>query len=74
MAKKLQSFKNKEDNAKKERVALRDIIKKHQKEMKDEKKKYKRLKKEVRIIAIVFLYDIVLLLIVFNICFNLIGR
>ncbi|KAJ8916616.1 hypothetical protein NQ315_000261, partial [Exocentrus adspersus] len=45
--KKLQSFKNKEDNAKKERIALREIIKKHQTAIKEEKKKYKQLKKEV---------------------------
>ncbi|CAH1972888.1 unnamed protein product [Acanthoscelides obtectus] len=44
---KLQNLKNKEDNAKKERIALKDIIKKHQQAMKDEKKKYKQLKKEV---------------------------
>ncbi|CAH1099440.1 unnamed protein product [Psylliodes chrysocephalus] len=47
LTKKLQSLKTKEDNAKKERVALRDIIKKHNTEMKEEKKKYKQLKKEV---------------------------
>ncbi|CAG9857530.1 unnamed protein product [Phyllotreta striolata] len=47
LKKKLQSLKTKEDNAKKERRALRDIIKKHQTEMKEEKKKYKQLKKEV---------------------------
>ncbi|XP_028131614.2 DNA ligase 1-like isoform X3 [Diabrotica virgifera virgifera] len=47
LRKKLQSLKTKEDNSKKERVALREIIKKHQTEMKDEKKKYKQLKKEV---------------------------
>lgn len=52
LTKKLQSLKTKEDNAKKERVALRDIIKKHNTEMKEEKKKYKQLKKEVRIITI----------------------
>lgn len=44
---KLRNFKNKEDNAKKERIALREIIKKHQVAMKEEKKKYKHLKKEV---------------------------
>lgn len=49
MARKLQSYKDKEDNAKKERVALRDIIKKHQVAIKEEKKKYKQLKKEVGI-------------------------
>nr|XP_023016701.1 glutamic acid-rich protein-like isoform X3 [Leptinotarsa decemlineata] len=47
LTKKLQSFKNKEDNAKKERVALREIIKKHQAAIKEEKKKYGQLKKEV---------------------------
>ncbi|XP_060533543.1 glutamic acid-rich protein-like isoform X2 [Cylas formicarius] len=47
MANKLRSFKNKEDNAKKERIALKDIIKKNQAAMKEEKKKYNRLKKEV---------------------------
>jgi chromosome segregation ATPase len=44
---KLRSFKNKEDNAKKERVALREIMKKHQTAIKEEKKKYKALQKEV---------------------------
>ncbi|CAG9821386.1 unnamed protein product [Phaedon cochleariae] len=47
LVKKLQSFKTKEDNAKKERMALRDIIKKHQAAIKEEKKKFKQLKKEV---------------------------
>lgn len=47
LSKKLQSCKNKEDNAKKERIALRDIIKKNQVAIKEEKKKYKQLKKEV---------------------------
>ncbi|XP_057667402.1 DNA ligase 1-like isoform X1 [Diorhabda carinulata] len=47
LRKKLQSLKTKEDNAKKERIALREIIKKHHAEMKEEKKKYKQLKKEV---------------------------
>lgn len=46
---KLRNFKNKEDNAKKERVALRQIIKKHQLAMKEEKKKFKALQKEVSI-------------------------
>lgn len=49
LTKKLQSFKNKEDNARKERIALREIIKKHQLAIKDEKKKYKQLKKEVSV-------------------------
>ncbi|XP_063926496.1 troponin T, skeletal muscle-like isoform X2 [Zophobas morio] len=44
---KLRNFKNKEDNAKKERVALREIMKKHQQAIKEEKKKYKALQKEV---------------------------
>ncbi|RZC34860.1 intracellular protein transport protein USO1-like [Asbolus verrucosus] len=44
---KLRNFKNKEDNAKKERVALREIMKKHQVAIKEEKKKYKVLQKEV---------------------------
>ncbi|XP_001809098.1 uncharacterized protein LOC658131 isoform X1 [Tribolium castaneum] len=44
---KLRNFKNKEDNAKKERVALREIMKKHQIAIKEEKKKYKALQKEV---------------------------
>ncbi|XP_018560970.1 DNA ligase 1 isoform X1 [Anoplophora glabripennis] len=47
LTKKLQSFKNKEDNARKERIALREIIKKHQTAIKEEKKRYKQLKKEV---------------------------
>lgn len=49
LAKKLQSFKNKEDNARKERLALREIIKKNQTAIKEEKKKYKQLKKEVSV-------------------------
>ena len=44
---KLRSFKNKEDNAKKERVALKTQIKNFQIAMKEEKKKYKSLQKEV---------------------------
>lgn len=44
---KLRSFKNKEDNAKKERIALKEILKKTQVAMKEEKKKYKSLQKEV---------------------------
>ncbi|XP_044763043.1 glutamic acid-rich protein isoform X2 [Coccinella septempunctata] len=44
---KLRNFKNKEDNAKKERVALREIIKKHQTAIREERKKYRVLQKEV---------------------------
>ncbi|XP_030747549.1 glutamic acid-rich protein isoform X2 [Sitophilus oryzae] len=44
---KLRNFKNKEDNAKKERLALKDIIKKHHASIKEEKKKYNKIKKEV---------------------------
>lgn len=44
---KLRNFKNKVDNAKKERIALKEIIKKHQAAIKDEKKKYNKIKKEV---------------------------
>ncbi|XP_018336830.1 DNA ligase 1 isoform X2 [Agrilus planipennis] len=44
---KLLKFKNKEDNAKKERVALKTQMKTLQAAMRDEKKKYKGLKKEV---------------------------
>nr|CAI5859421.1 unnamed protein product [Callosobruchus analis] len=47
LRRRLQNLKNKEDNAKKERGALKEIIKKHQQAMKEEKKKYKQLKKEV---------------------------
>lgn len=47
LANKLRSFKNKEDNAKKERVALKTQIKNFQIAMKEEKKKYKSLQKEV---------------------------
>ncbi|KAJ8958410.1 hypothetical protein NQ318_002192 [Aromia moschata] len=49
LTKKLQSFKHKEDNAKKERIALREIIKTHQTAIKEEKKKYKQLKKEASV-------------------------
>ncbi|XP_050292952.1 glutamic acid-rich protein-like isoform X4 [Anthonomus grandis grandis] len=44
---KLRNFKNKEDNAKKERIALKEIIKKNQAAIKEEKKKYNKIKKEV---------------------------
>lgn len=44
---KLRNFKNKEDNAKKERIALKEIIKKHQAAIKEEKKRYNKIKKEV---------------------------
>lgn len=44
---KLRNFKYKQENAKKERAVLKDIIKKHQVAIKEEKKKYKELKKEV---------------------------
>lgn len=44
---KLRNYKVKEDNAKKERVALRQIMKTHNLAIKEEKKKYKALKKEV---------------------------
>ncbi|XP_019876963.2 glutamic acid-rich protein-like isoform X2 [Aethina tumida] len=44
---KLRNFKNKEDNAKKERIALREIIKRNQTAIKEEKKKFKQLQKEV---------------------------
>lgn len=44
---KLRNFKNKEDNARKERIALKEIIKKNQAAIKDEKKKYNKIKKEV---------------------------
>ncbi|KAL1489460.1 hypothetical protein ABEB36_014350 [Hypothenemus hampei] len=44
---KLRNFKNKEDNAKKERIALKVIIKKHQAAIKEEKKRYNKIKKEV---------------------------
>nr|XP_022908960.1 DNA ligase 1-like [Onthophagus taurus] len=44
---KLRSCKNKRDNAKKERVALKEQVKTHQKCIKEEKKKYKALQKEV---------------------------
>ncbi|VEN51361.1 unnamed protein product [Callosobruchus maculatus] len=47
LRRRLQNLKNKEDNAKKERGALKEIIKKHQQSMKEEKRKYKQLKKEV---------------------------
>ncbi|KAK9876299.1 hypothetical protein WA026_012597 [Henosepilachna vigintioctopunctata] len=48
---KLKNYKNKEDNAKKERLALREIIKKHQTAMKEEQKKFKVLQKEVNKMA-----------------------
>lgn len=44
---KLRSYKNKVDNARKERIALKNLIKKYQEAMKDEKKKHKLLQKEV---------------------------
>ncbi|KAK9695838.1 WH2 motif [Popillia japonica] len=44
---KLKSYKNKEDNAKKERIALKEQMKTHQLGIKEEKKKYKALQKEV---------------------------
>ncbi|GJQ78230.1 hypothetical protein Trydic_g2559 [Trypoxylus dichotomus] len=44
---KLRSYKNKEDNAKKERIALKEQMKTHQLGIKEEKKKYKALQKEV---------------------------
>lgn len=44
---KLRSFKNKQDNAKKERVALKQQMKTLQAAIKDEKKKFKSLQKEV---------------------------
>ncbi|XP_048523929.1 DNA ligase 1 [Dendroctonus ponderosae] len=44
---KLRNFKNKEDNAKKERIALKEIIKKNQLAIKEEKKRYNKIKKEV---------------------------
>ncbi|XP_045468896.1 glutamic acid-rich protein isoform X1 [Harmonia axyridis] len=48
---KLRNYKNKEDNAKKERVALREIIKKHQIAIREERKKYRVLQKEVNKMA-----------------------
>lgn len=45
---KLRSYKNKQENAKKERLALKDQMKKTQTAIKEEKKKYKSLQKEVR--------------------------
>lgn len=47
MRNKLRSFKNKQDNAKKERVALKQQMKTLQAAIKDEKKKFKSLQKEV---------------------------
>ncbi|XP_066144612.1 DNA ligase 1-like isoform X3 [Euwallacea fornicatus] len=44
---KLRNFKIKEDNAKKERIALKEIIKKNQTAIKEEKKRYAKIKKEV---------------------------
>lgn len=44
---KLRGFKNKVDNAKKERIALKEIMKKHQVAIRDEKKRFKQLQKEV---------------------------
>ncbi|XP_076255495.1 uncharacterized protein LOC143193276 isoform X11 [Rhynchophorus ferrugineus] len=44
---KLRNFKNKEENAKKERLVLKDIIKKHEASIKEEKKKYNKIKKEI---------------------------
>ncbi|KAK4878529.1 hypothetical protein RN001_011035 [Aquatica leii] len=44
---KLRGYKNKEDNAKKERMALKTQSKRLQQAIKDEKKKYRGLKKEV---------------------------
>lgn len=49
---KLRNYKNKEDNAKKERVALREIIKKHQTAIREERKKYRVLQKEVNIFTV----------------------
>lgn len=48
MNNKLRNFKNKEENAKKERLVLKDIIKKHQASIKEEQKKYNKIKKEVQ--------------------------
>ncbi|XP_017785132.1 PREDICTED: glutamic acid-rich protein-like [Nicrophorus vespilloides] len=47
LSNKLRNFKNKVDNAKKERLALKEIMKKHQSSIKEEKKRYKQLQKEV---------------------------
>lgn len=44
---KIKSFKDKSDNARKERHALREQIKQQNKLLKEEKKKFKRLQKEV---------------------------
>ncbi|CAH1129756.1 unnamed protein product [Ceutorhynchus assimilis] len=44
---KLRNFKNKEENSKKERIALKEIIKKNQAAIKEEKKRYNKIKKEV---------------------------
>lgn len=44
---KLRSFKNKQENARKERVALKEQMKKTQIAIKEEKKKFKSLQKEV---------------------------
>lgn len=48
---KLRSYKNKEDNAKKERIALKTQGKQLQQAIKDERKKYHGLKKEVHKMA-----------------------
>lgn len=44
---KLKSLKTKQENAKKERIALKELMKNHQLGIKEEKKKYKALQKEV---------------------------
>lgn len=48
---KLRTYKTKEDNAKKERAVLKDLMKKAQIGMKEEKKKFKSLQKEVNKIS-----------------------
>lgn len=47
LANKLRNIKNKEDNAKKERIALKEIMRKHQASIKAENKKFRSLQKEV---------------------------
>lgn len=47
LSNKLRNIKNKEDNAKKERIALKEIMRKHQAAIKAENKKFRSLQKEV---------------------------
>lgn len=56
---KLRSFKTKEDNAKKERIALKDQMKKTQTAIKEEKKKFKSLQKEVSVFCFVCLFSVI---------------